>query len=216
MATRRPPPASDRTPPLGVASPRASASRPVMPRVGTPAVGSPVVATPLQRDDRPARGQPGLIPLDLPDFKCFGCSPANPQGLRLKFERSGRRVVSEYLPPPQHQGWFGMVHGGLLAILLDELGAWTAAGLCRRIGVTRDLRVHYRRPLYVGERILLEGEIAEEKPTLITVKGVLLNERHDVGAEGEITVFPLEEAQFAKMLPGGKVPEDLKAFFPRK
>lgn len=214
MATRRPP-ADDRAPHASPGPARAPAPRPTAARAQAPV---PVkVAPTLSQVERPAgRSQHGLIPLELPEFKCFGCSPHNPQGLHLSFERSGRRVVSRYLPPPPHQGWFGMVHGGLLATLLDELGTWTAAGLCRRIGVTRDLRVHYKRPLYVGEPIVLEGEIADEKPSLITVKGVLLNERGDVGCEGEITVFPLEEAQLAKMLPGGKVPDGLRPFFPRK
>ena len=155
------------------------------------------------------------VPLEVPPaFRCFGCAPHNRHGLGLEFQRRGRMVVSEFVPEARFQGWFGTVHPGILAALVDELGLWTVAGLRQRIGVTRSLQVRLQRPLYVEEPILLEGEIAGETPQLFKVAARLLNARGDIGVEGEVSVFPLTRAQVAKMMPDGVVPTGLAPYLP--
>jgi len=153
------------------------------------------------------------IPLSFPGILCFGCSLENPQGLGLRFYKSGDSVVSEFVPAAHLQGWYGTMHGGILATLLDELGAWTVAGLLRRIGVTRDLEVHFRRPMYVEEPIKMVGEVVEEQGQLAKVRCQLQNAKGDVCVEGEVAVFMLTEEQFVRMVPEGKVPAGLKPYF---
>ena len=67
----------------------------------------------------PKRSQMSKIPLDMKAFKCFGCSSANPYGLQLNFTRRGRLVEAEMTPAAHLQGWFGMVHGGVLSAMLE-------------------------------------------------------------------------------------------------
>jgi uncharacterized protein (TIGR00369 family) len=153
------------------------------------------------------------IPLEIPRLKCYGCSPENVYGLKLHFFRLGDEVIAEFNAAKHLQGWYGMIHGGILCTLIDELAVWTVAGLRQRLGVTRDIQVQYRRPMYIGEPMKLKGMVTEEKPTLFKVQGQLINERGDICAEGEVTVFPLDEQQFARMIPGGQVPEGLQDYF---
>lgn len=54
---------------------------------------------------------------------CFGCSPANPIGLKLKFTMEGDVCRSTFTAGPEHQGWGGYVHGGIISSLLDEVMA---------------------------------------------------------------------------------------------
>lgn len=165
------------------------------------------------RKPKSPRHKLGELPIDMPRFQSFGCSPDNKFGLQLDFVRSGSKVISSYTPATHFQGWAGMVHGGILSALLDEAGAWTVAGLRHRVGLTRDLEVHFRRPMYVGEEIQISGKIEAEKGPIVTVRCELHNSRQDLCVEAVVKVFVLSRDQFAKMQPDGRIPEAFRGFF---
>jgi acyl-coenzyme A thioesterase PaaI-like protein len=115
------------------------------------------------------------INVDL-DHNCFGCGRLNDTGLQLEFhadERGG--VWCAFVPAPRFEGYTGMVHGGVISTVLDEVMAWS---LYRQEtwAVTAELTVRYRSPLRVGEvtratgwqvsrrgrRIEMAGEIRRE------------------------------------------------------
>ncbi len=52
--------------------------------------------------------------------RCFACGPENPIGLHLEFEWNGGRLCCQWTPQPDHQGYAGITHGGLIATVLDE------------------------------------------------------------------------------------------------
>ena len=52
---------------------------------------------------------------------CFGCGQENPIGLRLSPHVDGDAVVASFVPKDDHQGWPGIVHGGIIASLLYEV-----------------------------------------------------------------------------------------------
>ena len=56
---------------------------------------------------------------------CFACGKENPDGLQLEFKYSedGSKVETTYIPPEKFQGWKGIVHGGIITTLLDEIMA---------------------------------------------------------------------------------------------
>ena len=62
-----------------------------------------------------------------PHNACFGCGPANAQGLRLKSFAEGDRVVATFVPQEHHQAFPGVVNGGIIGALLDCHSNWTAA-----------------------------------------------------------------------------------------
>ena len=56
------------------------------------------------------------------DEWCFACGPQNPHGLRLRdFQFDGTYYSVEWRPSRSYQGWAGIVHGGIVATLLDEV-----------------------------------------------------------------------------------------------
>ena len=58
--------------------------------------------------------------LQLPYTRdCFVCGAHNPHGLRLRFRREGDEVRADFTPQPQHAGFRGIVHGGVLATFFD-------------------------------------------------------------------------------------------------
>lgn len=56
------------------------------------------------------------------DQMCFCCGPKNPIGLRLAFEETPEgRTRTVWRPRKEHQGFKDIVHGGLVATVLDEV-----------------------------------------------------------------------------------------------
>ena len=100
------------------------------------------------------------------DGRCFGCGPLHEDGLQITFQDQGDRSTAEFTVPPRYQSWKGVVHGGLVALLLDEAVGW-AAWHRGRPGVTGRLEVRYRQPLRVGELVRLTGRVERVRRTLV-------------------------------------------------
>ena len=111
---------------------------------------------------------PAPIDPQLRAHYCFGCGEHNPIGLRLRFERDGEGVAAPYRPRREDQGFPGLVHGGLLALLLDEAMGW-AMYADEVFAVTARMETRFRRPLLVrarirsrrGRRLEVESELCD-------------------------------------------------------
>jgi uncharacterized protein (TIGR00369 family) len=100
------------------------------------------------------------------DGHCFGCGPLNDEGLRMKFEHGPDNSVAEFVVSDRYQSWSGMVHGGVMALMLDEAVGW-AAWHAGHPGVTGRLQVSYRRPLRLGEPVRVVGKVDRTRRTLV-------------------------------------------------
>jgi len=79
------------------------------------------------------------LPNPVDDGRCIGCGPESRLGLRMRFDvNEDRSVESRVTVGPDFQGWRDVVHGGVVALLLDEAMAY-AAGANGIVGVTADL-----------------------------------------------------------------------------
>jgi uncharacterized protein (TIGR00369 family) len=100
------------------------------------------------------------------DGHCFGCGPLNTEGLRLTFVSGPSGSVAKFEVPERFQSWAGMVHGGVVALMLDEAVGW-AAWHAGHPGVTGRLQVSYRRPLKLGESVRVVGKVERVRRTLV-------------------------------------------------
>ena len=62
-----------------------------------------------------------------PENACFGCGPANPDGLHIRSFVRGDEVVAEWKPEPRYEAFPGVLNGGIIGALLDCHCNWTAA-----------------------------------------------------------------------------------------
>jgi acyl-coenzyme A thioesterase PaaI-like protein len=83
------------------------------------------------------------------DHWCFGCGHDNPIGLKLRFYEDGDRVWAPWTPCREHQGYEGIVHGGLTTTVLDEVMGW-AIYVRKLWAVTGTINVRFRKPVHVG------------------------------------------------------------------
>src|SRR5690606_26711624 len=101
-------------------------------------------------DDPPVAAGPAALSRARQHPRCFVCSAANPYGLRLVFclDDSGA-TTAEFSFDARHEGYPGVVHGGIAACVLD--GAMTNCLFRQGISAyTADLQVRYRHPLLVN------------------------------------------------------------------
>jgi acyl-coenzyme A thioesterase PaaI-like protein len=108
------------------------------------------------------------------DHYCFGCGALNPNGLHLKFfptpGQSG--VWASFTPERIHEGFTGMVHGGIITTLLDEAMGW--AVYAQEIwAVTGRLAVEFRAPVEIGVETVVSGQIASDRGRALDVTGEL-------------------------------------------
>lgn len=105
-------------------------------------------------DETPAR-----LPAVQDDGWCFVCGFSNPSGLKLPWTIGPDGTArARFKPERDHQGWTGVVHGGILSALLDEAMAQTLRG--RGVAaMTVRLEVRFRSPLAVGCVALVEGRV---------------------------------------------------------
>lgn len=88
---------------------------------------------------------------ELPGYNCFGCSAKNPIGLHLKFELKDNAVVALWRPTNDYQGWDNVLHGGIIATLLDEAASWAVQAFLDTCGVTSQLNVSFLKPLLIDK-----------------------------------------------------------------
>lgn len=97
------------------------------------------------------------------NHSCFGCSSINASGLQMKFFTNGE-VLYSWLSVPSHLcGWDDMVHGGVLAAILDEIMSWTAIHFSKRFSVTQAMSFKFHKSVLIGEEIRAEGRVLEFK-----------------------------------------------------
>ncbi|MBK6579226.1 MAG: PaaI family thioesterase [Sandaracinaceae bacterium] len=110
----------------------------------------------------PHRLPPEGVDLHFPfDTGCVGCSPTNPIGLRLVFRREGNSITGEYQPAEHFRGGPGAVHGGILALMLDEYSCAAGFFLTGRIFVTGSLNIRYERPTHMGLPLTVRAQIMD-------------------------------------------------------
>ena len=113
------------------------------------------------------------MPVEIKDSMCFGCSPHNPIGLRLKFTEEGEICRSVFTSTREHEGWPGIMHGGILTTLLDEvMGNWL--WFREIVAMTVELNVKFIKPVSIGQTITIEGKMDEQKGRVIMLEGQIL------------------------------------------
>jgi uncharacterized protein (TIGR00369 family) len=103
--------------------------------------------------------------------RCFVCGKKNPLGLGVDFEIDARErsIRAKFTPLPDHQGYEGIVHGGILSALLDEAMAKLAFSLGLQI-VTAEMTVKFKIPAKPGDELYISGRLLDESKRLISAE----------------------------------------------
>ncbi len=122
---------------------------------------------------------------------CFVCGLGNPIGLRAAFyEDDAGRVTAKFTPRPEHQGFPGIMHGGIVTALLDETLGRVAIAAGRWM-VTGRLNVRFRRPIPVDETLTVVGEAVKWDGRMLEARGEIRLADGRVGAEATGTFLEI-------------------------
>lgn len=115
--------------------------------------------------------------------RCFVCGPDNPIGLKLRFQREGEGVRAEFTPSELHVGYEGLVHGGILAALIDDALAnvWFTRG---EEAVTAKIEVRFRQEVRPGEPLIVVAQPTGSKGGMMTGRAQVRRRDGDVVADG--------------------------------
>lgn len=137
---------------------------------------------------------------------CFVCGVRNNAGLKMRFYESDVEplvVTAEYNVPAHYQGYPGVVHGGIIASMLDEVTSRVVfRGDPPRFAVTASLNIRYRKPVPVETLLRLTGRIVKQKGRVITVAGQLIGPGDLVLAEAEAVLVEVDTSYFGEALDG--------------
>jgi len=131
---------------------------------------------------------------------CFVCGEANPLGLKLRFETDGQLVHATFSPRPEHIGFKGVVHGGLIATVLDEIMVWACAVPTRRFAFCAEMNVRYLNPVPPGAVVHLTGELtANRKGRIFEAKGMAQAAGGLMLAEATGKYLPIKNVNVAEL-----------------
>jgi uncharacterized protein (TIGR00369 family) len=132
---------------------------------------------------------------------CFVCGESNAAGLRLRFETDGRIVQSRFAPRGEHVGFRDVVHGGLVATLLDEVMVWACAVQTGQFAFCADLNVRFAHPARPRQELLAVGELVENRRgRLFEAKAELRDAAGLVLASATGKYLPLPKGEVREMV----------------
>ncbi len=100
----------------------------------------------------PESGRPAGSPdYEFEPHNCFACGELNEHGLRLKLHLGERRSWADFVLDDRFEGWAGIIHGGIIATILDEVMAWALVAE-DNWGVTARMAIDFKRRSWSGRR----------------------------------------------------------------
>jgi len=105
----------------------------------------------------------------IDDRHCFVCGEKNAAGLRLKFSLEGDTLKTRFKPDKRYQGFAGIVHGGIIGLVLDEI----IVNLLWKLGisaVTAEFTVRFKMPVHIDEELEFTSRVLDKKGRLLLVE----------------------------------------------
>jgi len=134
---------------------------------------------------------------------CFICGMENPVGLHLHiYETAPGEVQSSYFAPEHFQGYPGVLHGGIVAAIIDEIAGRAHMGsepMDPRFMFTARLEVKYRRNVPIGKHLKIIGKAGKSRARAAEAwAGIFDAETNELLAEGNVLLIDVPEEQFDK------------------
>jgi acyl-coenzyme A thioesterase PaaI-like protein len=145
--------------------------------------------------------------------RCYACGQKNPFGLQMTFRMEGETIVSDFQPREEHQGFPGVIHGGIIATLFDEaLNRCSMLAQVPAWSMTGRLEVRYRQYVPYGPLLRLRVGLTNERKRMIQASGklTLAEDENVLFADAQGSFMTLTEEQLDEVMrdhPG------MRAFF---
>jgi uncharacterized protein (TIGR00369 family) len=122
---------------------------------------------------------------------CFVCGSDNPIGLKRRFFVEDEVVKTVFQPEPDHCGFPNVLHGGLVATLLDETMGWAANRAMSRMTLTAEMTVRYLKSVPGDAPVHVHAEITKSHRRMCRTVGRVQSAEGEVFATAEARFLPL-------------------------
>ena len=123
---------------------------------------------------------------------CYVCGKNNAEGLKLKFEHPQKGLLKATVVfEKRHQGFKNIVHGGMMAMVLDEM----MVNLAWKEGipaVSAEFTIRLKKAAKIGEKIYLEGRIDKSEGRALYTSSLAKNESGEVLASAKGTCLRIK------------------------
>jgi acyl-coenzyme A thioesterase PaaI-like protein len=132
---------------------------------------------------------------------CFICGLENPVGLHLHiYEVEPGVIETTYIAPEHFQGYPGVLHGGIVGAILDEMAGRSHMGSDPndpRFMFTAKLEVKYRQNVPIGKPLKIVGKAGKSKSRMAEAwSGIYDDATHELLAEANVLLMNVPQEQF--------------------
>lgn len=124
----------------------------------------------------------------LMDESCFACGMSNDNGLKLDIAEHDDGVMARIEPPEWAQGYNRVVHGGIIATILDELAVWAAFKKGHK-SVTGELSMRIRKAMSVDSTYTASARVVKTKHRLIEAESKIVDEGGELIASAVVRLL---------------------------
>lgn len=119
------------------------------------------------------------------DHHCFMCGKENPYGLKLDIQKSDNpvRAFASFVLDKVYQGYEGVVHGGILSSILDELMIY-ALYFQEIPTMTAKIEVKFKEKVSVGEPLTATAWMKKDRGNMVEAEGEIRNAAGSVVTSG--------------------------------
>ena len=138
----------------------------------------------------PIKDEPTVRLLPMTNL-CYVCGPDNAAGLHVQFVADGEHGSrASYTARTEHDGWPGLMHGGVTFALMDEALVWALyfQGL---VGVTARVETRFRQPIQAGTELTIRAWTLGRRRRLIDARAeIRINSvQRPLVAEADATLY---------------------------
>jgi uncharacterized protein (TIGR00369 family) len=132
---------------------------------------------------------------------CFICGMENPIGLKIFFyEQEDGSLQATFTPRPEHQGYPGVLHGGITTALLDETMGRVSLGAGREQWMmTAKLELRFHHPVPIGQTLTVIGRIEKLSRVGMSARGEIRLADDTLAVEATGLFVTLSQGQIETM-----------------
>jgi len=141
----------------------------------------------------------------FPEYNCFACCPTNPSGLHMEFDKEGDEIICRWDPSEHFQGFHDMLHGGIMATMMDEIASRVVFVMLDTAGVTYQLNTRFRKPVLITKGLItVRATLVRQQKRIAEIEARLYDGEDMLCAESQINYFimPREKAVSEFHFPG--------------
>jgi uncharacterized protein (TIGR00369 family) len=136
------------------------------------------------------------------NYYCFVCSPTRSEGMQLEPILNEDQTVFDYVTfNKRFEGLNGIIHGGFISMILDEMMCYAPILIFNKIVVTTELKINFVRPVKTGVRYKVLSRIIEKKGQLYVAEGKIVDSNDKLLVSAIGTLFNPDENIAKRILP---------------